>query len=149
MLAQVETPWKGDQATLGSKQLAKSTTRALHALVDQRDILSMAHVNLSATLQGVLNKTTATELENINCMRRNQELTSTLLGLTNQLQTQDVDSFDNVELRTQLKTLQEVTKESKRRWRIMKSLTAAVIAGSGIDWAHDDDLRELVLDDEE
>lgn len=109
----------------------------------------MAHANLSTALQGVLNKTTATELESINFMRRNQELTSTLLGLTSQLQTQDVNSFDNDELRSQLKTQQEGTKESKRRWRIVKSLLAAVIAGSGIDWAHDDDLRELVLDDEE
>jgi len=117
--------------------------------VDQRDILSMAHANLSATLQGVLNKTTATEQENITSMRRNQELTTALLGLTSQLQTHDVDSINNIALRSQLKTLQEETKESRRRWRIMKSLIAAVVAGSGIDWVHDDDLRELVLDDEE
>ncbi len=109
----------------------------------------MAHANLSAALQGVLNKTTATEQENITSMRRNQELTTTLLGLTSQLQTHDVDSIDNIELRTQLKTLREETKESKRRWRIMKSVIAAVVAGSGIDWANNDDLRELVLDDED
>ncbi|MCJ1250239.1 hypothetical protein MMC30_007465 [Trapelia coarctata] len=123
--------------------------RNLHALVDQRDILSMAHANLSATLQGVLNTTTATAQENVIAMRQNQELTTTLLGLTSQLQTQDVESIENAELRSQLKTMQEETKESKRRWRIMKSLTAAVVAGSGIDWARNDDLRELVLDDEE
>lgn len=92
---------------------------------------------------------TATERENINSMRHNQELTSTLLGLTSQLATPDVDSIGNSELRSQLKGLQEETKEAKRRWRIMKSLIATVIAGSGVDWAHNEDLRELVLDDEE
>ena len=117
--------------------------------MDQRDILSMVHAHLSATLKEVLNKTTDTAQENITSMRRNQEQTTTLLGLTSQLQTKDVKSIENSELRSQLKRLQEETKESKRRWRIMKSLIAAVVAGSGIDWAHHDDLRELVLDDEE
>ena len=76
-------------------------------------------------------------------------MTSTLLGLTNQLKEQDVDNIDDIELRSQLDTLQVDTKEARRRLRIVKSVVAAVVAGSGIDWARDDELRDLVLDAEE
>jgi len=37
---------------------------------------------------------------------------------------------------------------AKKRWRIMKSVVAAIIAGSGVDWARNNDLRNLVLDEE-
>jgi DNA-directed RNA polymerase specialized sigma subunit len=82
-------------------------------------------------------------------MRRNQELTKELLSLTDKLKAQNPDDITDEELRSQLQTSQEEAREAKKRWRMMKSLISAVIAGSGVDWAHDDELRELVLDDED
>jgi Centromere protein H (CENP-H) len=38
-------------------------------------------------------------------------------------------------------------KEAKRKWRIMKGLVAGVVVGSGVRWAEDEELVDLVLDD--
>ena len=109
----------------------------------------MVEANLAASLRTVMNDATSSEHENIMAMQRNQELAIILLGLTDQLKVQGADTIENDDLRDQLKTLQNDTKEAKRRWRIMKSVIAAVIAGSGIDWARNVDLQGLVLDDED
>ena len=122
--------------------------RALHPLIDQRDVLTMTDANLSATLRALRNELTSTEVEHIQAMHRNQKLTALLLSLTNQLKAEDIHSIQNRDLQLRLGTLREDVIESKRRWRIMKSLVAAVVASSGIDWAHHSELLELVLDDE-
>ena len=80
--------------------------------------------------------------------RKNRTLTDTLLDLTASLQTERAEDVGNPKLRSQLQALEEETKTSRARWRIMKSVTAAVIVGSGIDWSRNE-LRELVLDDED
>lgn len=38
---------------------------------------------------------------------------------------------------------------AKKLWRTMKSVVAAIIAGSGINWARDSELKRLVLEEEE
>jgi hypothetical protein len=117
--------------------------------VDQRDILSIAHANLSASLEEVLNTTASTQTANIKATRKNQELTASLLALTDQLKKDDPEKIDDIKLRTELDSVQVEVKEARRRFRIMKSLVAAVVAGSGVDWANDDELRDLVLDGED
>lgn len=72
-----------------------------------------------------------------------------MLDLAGKLKAQNIDEIDDPELRTQLDDLRGDIKESKARWRIMKSVVAAIIAGSGVDWARDGDLRDLVLDEED
>lgn len=123
--------------------------RALHPLIDQRDILAMAQANLSNRLQSTSNTLTATETENFKAMRRNRELAAILLDLAGRLKAQDISSISDADTRLQLESMRQDTRESKRQFRIMKSLIGAVVAGSGIDWATDDELRELVLDHEE
>ncbi|MCJ1282502.1 hypothetical protein MMC26_001825 [Xylographa opegraphella] len=126
-----------------------SINRLLRPLVADRDIVSMAHTNLSTMYQSIMNTLSSTETESIVTLRMNQQLTTDLLGLTDQLKAQEPANIDDPELRHTLEELQKRSKEAKRRWRIMKSLVSAVIAGSGVDWAHDENLRDLVLDDED
>ncbi|MCJ1389113.1 hypothetical protein MMC18_001967 [Xylographa bjoerkii] len=128
---------------------ANPSTRVLHPLVADRDIVSMAHANLSAMYQSVMGTLTSTDTENVITVRLNQQLTTNLLGLTDQLKAQAFDEISDPELRQHLKKSQDDTRETKRRWRIMKSLVSAVIVGSGVDWAHNESLRNLVLDDED
>ena len=128
---------------------ANPSTRLLRPLVADRDIVSMAHTNLSTMYQSIMNALTLTETENIVTLRMNQQLTTGLLSLTDQLKAQVPDKIDDPELRGTLEELQDNTKEAKRRWRIMKSLVSAVIAASGVNWAHNENLRDLVLDDED
>lgn len=125
------------------------TERLLHPLVNQRDVLSLSHANLSASLQASLNTLGSTQTENIKAMQRNQELSSTLVELTSQLKEQDVEQINDVEIRKQLERLLSDMKETKKQNRIMKSVVAAVVVGSGVDWVHDDELRDLAMDSED
>ena len=83
------------------------------------------------------------------CISRNRELANTLFDLANRLKKQNAQEISDPDVRAQLDRLRIDTKEVKGRWRMVKSVVATMIAGSGIDWAKDDDLRDLVLDDED
>ncbi|MCJ1403114.1 hypothetical protein MMC11_006337 [Xylographa trunciseda] len=114
-----------------------------------RDVTSMVHTNLSTMYQSIMNTLTVTETERTVTCRINQELTRNLFDMTDQLKAQALGESSDPELRQSLVKLQDDTKEAKRRWRIMKSLVSAVVAGSGVDWARNEHLRDLVIDNED
>ncbi len=123
--------------------------RALHPLIDRRDALSIAHTNMASGLQSLLQRTSAAEIELLRTMEQNRALTTTLLGLSNMMQAQREEAMADPRLSMQVEQVRADTNISKKRWRIMKSVVAAVVAGSGVDWAHSDTLRALVLDSED
>ena len=123
--------------------------RALHPLIDRRDALSMAHTNMASGLQLLLQGTSAAEVAVLKTMEHNRALTTILLGLNNTMQAQREKVMADPGLSMQIEQARADTKIAKKRWRIMKSVVAAVIAGSGVDWAHSDTLRDLVLDSED
>ena len=123
--------------------------RALHPVVDERDIVSMAQTNLSTRLQSITNEITLAQTENIKFAKANRELAATLWALTDQLKLQDIENISDPALKSEIETLQAKTKESKRRYRVMKGLVSGIVAASGVDWATDDELRDLVLDAED
>ena len=82
-------------------------------------------------------------------MERNRELASTLIKLTDQIRLQQLNALNHSNLIDRLEKLQSDTEIGKRRWRVMKSLMAGTVVGSGINWATDSKLKTLVLDDEE
>ena len=82
-------------------------------------------------------------------MKKNQKLASTLLGLAEEAKPEARDETINPELKRQLDELEGEIELGKSRWIVLKSVIGAVIAGSGIDWARDERLRELVKDDGE
>lgn len=69
-----------------------------------------------------------------------------LLGLVDRDPSWREDIDDEV-LRAQLSELEAEYKKRKAKWETMKSIASAVIVASGVDWAEDDTLRALVLDD--
>jgi len=52
-------------------------------------------------------------------------------------------------MRAKVEELDVASKQSKQRWRIMKNTASAVVVGSGVDWARDPKLLEIVLDDDD
>lgn len=82
-------------------------------------------------------------------MERNRELASTLIKLTDQIRLQQLNALNDSNLIDRLEKLKSDTEIGKRRWRVMKSLMAGTVVGSGINWASDNKLKTLVLDDEE
>ncbi|CAF9927290.1 MAG: hypothetical protein ALECFALPRED_003679 [Alectoria fallacina] len=128
---------------------ATRTERALHPLVDRRDTLEISHTNLSSTLQMLSKEAAMLSADNIRAMEKNRALTTTLVALAKKVQAQRDEATKDPRFSAQLDGLRNDAGTVRQRWRIMKSVVAAVIAGSGVDWAQDDTLRDLVLDEED
>lgn len=109
----------------------------------------MAQTNLSAQLHSTSNVLTMTKSQNIMALEKNRKLTATLMEVTSHMKAQRVSAINESKLRTQLEKFQDDSKIAKKRWKIMKSLVAAVIVGSGVDWARNEELRQVVIDEEE
>jgi len=71
-----------------------------------------------------------------------------MLALTNEAKTQKKEDITDPKVRQQLDELEDEMKINRQRWRIMKGTVSATIAGSGIDWARDTKLLEIVLDND-
>ena len=123
--------------------------RKLAPLIARRDELSIAHTNLSKELTSTMAALTEAEVENIQTMKRNAELTGVMLRLIEETKSRAEEAIDDPQIRSRFEKLKEDTRISRMRWRIMKSVVSATVAGSGLNWAQDDELRELVVDDEE
>lgn len=76
----------------------------------------------------------------------NQELASQLLRLTSQ-QSSWRDEMDDDSLRSQIEAVEKEGKEARAQRDRIKEVVSAVIVGSGVDWARDERLRQLVLDE--
>ena len=108
----------------------------------------MAHTIISSDLQSTSDSLLEAQRGNRRAMKENQELTSTLLSLVEETKAEGIEGVTDPNVRGQLSDLAEQIEFGKSRWRILKSVTGAVIVGSGVNWARKNDLRELVMDDE-
>jgi hypothetical protein len=80
--------------------------------------------------------------------RKNAELATMMLALAEEADTKRKEDIDDPKARQQLDELEVKMKTGRQRWRIMKETASATIAGSGIDWARDPKLLEIVLDND-
>lgn len=118
-------------------------------MIDRRDVLSIAHTNVSTELDSISKSTTSAEAKNMRAQREHRETATTLLNLANHTKNQRNGAIHGSGSSKQLERLQADTKIAHTRWRIMKSVVAAIVVGSGVDWAANDGLRDLVLDEED
>lgn len=125
------------------------SARRLHPLIDRRDTLGIAHTNLSATLKSLMKDTVSVEAESIRTTERNRELATTLLDITRKGQDHRDRVSQDSGTRAQLDRLKGETATARNRWRMMKSVVGATVAASGVDWARNDTLKDVVLDDEQ
>ena len=58
-------------------------------------------------------------------------------------------STDDQELMVQMDRLEAQLKASRQKWKVIKGTASAVVAGSGVNWVEDDELRDIVLDPED
>lgn len=123
--------------------------RRLLPLINERDVLAMVSSTLAKELADVTKSLSATEIECMQLATKNQDLSQTMLSLAEEASTKTVKDVDDASIRGQLQDLDAQIRSARRDWRIMKSVVSGVIAGSGINWATDEKLRDLVLDDED
>lgn len=109
-------------------------------------MLSFAHENLTASHNSTRKTLSNLELENLQVNQKNQELVRQLLELTGEDSSWRED-LDDSDLKVQLEELETEHKKSKAKWEVMKNIASAVVVGSGVNWAEDKELCDLVLDE--
>jgi len=122
--------------------------RDLTPLIQQRDGLSITLNELSTKVLSTRNELKNIESEHMVTARKNAELATTMLALAEEADTQRKEDIDDPKARQQLDELEVSMKTSRQRWRIMKGTAGGTIAGSGLDWARDPKLLEIVLDND-
>lgn len=126
-----------------------TNSRKLSALVNERDILAMVNSTLSQEVLKTTRELSTAEMESLDVTSTNKAKAKTMLKLAKETRTKEVDEIEDPDTRQQLRNLDEEVRFARRDWRIMKSVVSAVVANSGVNWAKDDKLRELVLDNED
>lgn len=96
----------------------------------------------------MLDKLTETEAESARLSRRNVELASELLGLAQETDRGKSEPMNDPATKLELERVEQEARTSRQRWRVMKGTASAIVAGSGVDWARDHALRDIVLDPE-
>ena len=132
-----------------SPQTLTSLERRLPPLIQERDTLSMLHIHLSKQLQTTHAAIAKHEQENIEMMAKNKALASRMLDLAKDVKIEKVEEVRDARMRSQLEKLEGDVSNARKEWRIWKSVVGGIIAGSGVDWAADTKLLEVVMDEED
>ncbi|KAK5800315.1 hypothetical protein VI817_002527 [Penicillium citrinum] len=120
--------------------------RALLHLVNRRDVLALAHEKLASAHDQVLKQLSDSEVENLRINQENQELVQRLLELTKQDETWR-EKLKDAKILSQLEALETEFKSSKAKWDTIKNIASAMVVGSGLNWADDEQLQALVVDE--
>ncbi len=89
------------------------------------------------------------ESQNIGAMKKNRELARMLVELTNRMKARRESAINELNLGDRFNILKDDSRTARKRWKVMKSFVSAVIAGSGVDWGRNEELRKVVLDEED
>lgn len=126
-----------------------TASRRLLPLITENDTIAMVHGYLASKLASSTRDLVTTEQANIVVNKKNRELSKTMLALAEAMKSQSAENIEDPKLRDQIKTVEKELKDSRRRMKTLKGILSAMIVGSGINWAADETLTELVMDDEE
>jgi hypothetical protein len=146
------------QQVLITDPILKSVHSSAHAtqlesrllpLINERDTLAMLHSSLSSRLQTLHQRIAKLEQENIDMIESNKALAQRMLALAEEAKVERVEEVRDARVRGQLEKLEEDVKRARREWRVMKSVAGGIVAGSGVDWANNPVLLDVVMDDED
>ncbi|KAF1836245.1 hypothetical protein BDW02DRAFT_567297 [Decorospora gaudefroyi] len=136
------------KAVHGGKRTGFVEKRIL-PLVTERDTVSMIHGSQTAALASTTRAQSTAEQANMVANRKNRELSKTMLALAEEMKAQSVQDIEDPQLRRQVDAVEKELKDSRRRMKTLKGILSAMVVSSGINWAADEGLTELVMDDEE
>lgn len=112
--------------------------------VQKRDEVSILVAKSASLTNELRNEATRAQAKTLRVSRKNVELAAEVMSLVAEVNAKKTGHQDN----ERLHQLQDDLKSSRQRWRVMKGVTSGVVTGSGVDWARDETLRDLVLDPE-
>lgn len=120
--------------------------------MNRRDLLSLIHQNVTKKRISVLEDLSNTEVESLGLATENQELAAKLLRLT--ARTHDEEDFSwrvqisDAKVQAELASLKNDKDAAVARYATMKRIASTAITASGVNWADNDSLLQIVLDDE-
>jgi short-subunit dehydrogenase len=95
----------------------------------------------------LLDDLTDVESRSLRLSRENVVLAERLLDLAKQTDQDHVEILvGDLEHADEIARLEAEVKASRQRWRVLKGTASAIVAGSGVDWARNAELRDMVLD---
>lgn len=117
--------------------------------VQARDGASRDVAKQSAAARQALTQLTDAESESLRAARRNRELAAEVLRLAKEADRSRAGAAgagDDPAAEAQIAELEKRLAASRQKWRVMKGTASGIVAGSGVDWAADPALRDVVLD---
>ncbi|KAI0841149.1 centromere protein H (CENP-H)-domain-containing protein [Hypoxylon sp. FL0890] len=128
---------------------ASPIERDLLPVLEQRDQSSSTLAQQSTELRALLDEITEVESQSLRLGRENVDLASKLLDLAEQTNRSREEAVNtDPERAAEISRLESQVKLSRQKWRVLKGTASAVVAGSGVDWSRDAELRDIVLDPE-
>ncbi|KAI0549119.1 centromere protein H (CENP-H)-domain-containing protein [Xylaria curta] len=126
---------------------ASPIERDLLPLLTDRDAVSSTLASQSTEYHSLLSDLTDVESRSLRLSRENVALAERLLHLAKQADQGKAELLTSDSNRAaEIAELEAELKGSRRRWRVLKGTASAIVAGSGVDWARDAELRDIVLD---
>ncbi|KKF95169.1 Centromere protein H (CENP-H) [Ceratocystis platani] len=117
-------------------------------LID-RDAASVEVSKKSTGIQSALEEAAIVQGRVLKAWSENASLASDVHKLAREIGQQKEDPLNVADGDNELDQLKTDFKISRQKWLVMKGTASAVVAGSGIDWARDPELMEIVLDPED
>lgn len=110
--------------------------------VVKRDEAAVSVAKSATETQQVRASLTNVQTETLRVCRRNVNLTSQVFDLAEQLKERKAVDWDGGDEALRVRN-------EKQRWRVVKGAASGIVAGSGVDWVDDEELRNMVLDPED
>jgi len=128
---------------------ATPVERDLLPYIQQRDEVAISVAKIASQTGDLRGQATQAQSETHRALRRNVELAAEVMNLVGQVKERKAGYMGDEKVQREIRQLEGQLKSSRQRWWVMKGITSGVVAGSGVDWARDEALRDLVLDPEE
>ncbi|KAH0595583.1 hypothetical protein MHUMG1_06758 [Metarhizium humberi] len=125
---------------------AAPAEKDLLPLIEQRDQSAINVAKHATEVAFTRNDLTEVQSDTARVIRRNVDLTSTLFELAEEVKQKQASRLDDEETQSEIRQLEVAMRASRQRWRVIKGVASGIVAGSGVDWARDAKLREVVLD---
>ncbi|KAI0125491.1 centromere protein H (CENP-H)-domain-containing protein [Xylariales sp. AK1849] len=128
---------------------ASPIERDLLPVLSARDLTSTTLAHQTTALRQTLGTLTETSSQTLRLSRHNVDLASQVLALAEESDKHKAALIEDPGQAEEITRLVKEVKTSRQRWRVMKATASAIVAGSGVDWARDEELSKMVLDDDE
>ena len=117
--------------------------RELMDLIKQRDAVAARATNKCSDLQAARRRLAELEIESLRVGQQNIHLASEVLQLSGRT---SPEALGGGKLANEITVLEGQVKAARHKWKVMKGTASAIVAGSGVEWARDERLRDMVLD---